>query len=625
MPGEFIPELHDIGKLLSEQAKEGSKGIKGHTLENIDFTKLGILKPTSPSWWTQYHHSIREDIKINDWNEIPPNYRWDVFLLCIADRLASSISRATPPLTRELSGQMVKLWNRGFTVSSGERGIDLNTALTLIDSVTNSETFLNNYRNLLMATPEDKAKPRNITSLYTHLLLAGKIYRVLKRSFEVKGNFTIREASGGPRTTGEKDVEPGQWQGKLVKCFIKFPHSFVRLKDINYLKHRKELVEKFVNEHRDNVLFYSSDFICLFLPPKDDVTGMFSHFVNNGFYIECVEIVADLGILSSNLDTKTLRARAENDQCRLAVLNNRQTRVRRRVLMANYPDEIAPPICDICQLRPATERIRENIKEWICDKCNDVRSGGESLHYPDDWEGQKVVWLKFGLNTKKLEQWLVGEFERYVSDLNDPNLVGEFRPLACAIDFVNDYNRLITEFWAALATENINPIRPIEGYDEIGVCRYSGDAVRILIKSYLDVYSRIFPDCTGDDDAPISLSLSVANIKFPVREHWRYFEDPKGFLNIRHHNVFEDTYTKDEAEWLLAGFTSEQDDYSHYIHRLTGLYSTLNSDALILVETIKNRDQHPQVYNLYSKVQTTPRKMLNFFQLLKRVDETPET
>ena len=56
---EFIPELHDIGKLISYELKETLKneGLKiDHTFEDFDFTSFGLIKPSSPSWWGQYHH-----------------------------------------------------------------------------------------------------------------------------------------------------------------------------------------------------------------------------------------------------------------------------------------------------------------------------------------------------------------------------------------------------------------------------------------------------------------------------------------------------------------------------------------------------------------------------------------
>jgi len=108
----FIAELHDIGKLVDKNNLK-SYSLSGHTFEDFDFSKHNITKPSSLSWWGQYHHrgfdknkkqwvqfnhkkrnhiSISE-IDINEWPEIPEDYRPDLFLLILADHLASSISR----------------------------------------------------------------------------------------------------------------------------------------------------------------------------------------------------------------------------------------------------------------------------------------------------------------------------------------------------------------------------------------------------------------------------------------------------------------------------------------------------------------------------------------------------
>lgn len=514
---------------------------------------------------------------------------------------------------------------------------DLKKMFNIIDTTYSPEEFLNAYNEKLLLTPEDKQIPRNITSLYSHVELVGKIYRVLKKHVKIdrsngevslKHNNvsikTIFEAEGGNRTTGEQNVDKGKWQARFIKCYIKFPHSFVRLQDINLLVKQAEFIRSFVAAHQDYVMFYMPNFLSLFLPIEIDLREIFKELLTNCFFIEYVETIADLGILSSNLDKKILKARQENEQQRLSILNNRNTKVYKRILTPHDAGEdIQPHICDICQLQPAMERIKENIREWICDKCFSTREEGESFRYPDDWEDQKIVWLKFNLDQDKLENWLNIAFASYIDSLNSishkQTLKDEFRSLACQSDFVKDYMKMITIFWERC--KNLNIMKPISDYEEIGVCRYSGKLLNEIIEKFLAVHTDYFPNCEGDAHSPISLSLSIAHIKYPVREHWRYFENPRGFLNIRNHNVFEDSYTKKEIEWLNKKKSEAGKESAHFLYKLSSLYDRLDSEINIIVEILNNKDKHPAICNLYSKIEISPKKMLNFFRIIEERDE----
>ncbi len=316
---------------------------------------------------------------------------------------------------------------------------DLKNLFNEIRDCQSGEEFLNKYKEWLLLTPEDKSIPKNITSLYTHVELVGKIYRILERNTKLISNpdGTIEVEYNGEKVKTIKEAEgdnfifiidenkvcfgfkKGKWQARLVKCWIKFPHSFVRLHDINLLKKRVELVNCIASYYKDEVIFATSDFITLFLTPNQDLKEILNPFLDWGFYIEVEETLADLGILNSILDRKTLKARELNEQPRLNILNNRGTKVYRKYILPEIPSEIQPPICDICQRRRGVERIKETVREWVCEKCQKIRDMGEPFkEYGEDWdkEGCKVGWFKFSLNQRKLEDWLQKAFEEYIGE-----------------------------------------------------------------------------------------------------------------------------------------------------------------------------------------------------------------
>ena len=195
--------------------------ISVHTFINFDFEKYNKKKPESDSWYTQYHH--KKKAEDNDWgtvddinvlSDIPKELRFSLFLLIIADHLATPSSRSTlekagfTPEDKDIKIQkkilsdlgisrldnargLIKLWNKKFYQNEEEEEnqwaaykdeSDLKIMFDEIQKIDSGEDFLNKYKSYLFLTPEDKSFPRNITSLFTHLDLTGKIFRILQKS-----------------------------------------------------------------------------------------------------------------------------------------------------------------------------------------------------------------------------------------------------------------------------------------------------------------------------------------------------------------------------------------------------------------------------------------------------------
>lgn len=740
MTKKFIPEIHDFGKLVDDQVKEivkkeTGKSWSSHVFIDFNFKSFGISQPISSSWWGQYHHKIKNDADINNWNlkdtlgNIPSEKdKYNLFLLILADHLASSVSRTTREDEGEAASQegVLKLWNKKFYQNENSKGKswaafktkdDLQILFNEIENCQSGEEFLSKYRENLLLTPEDKSAPRNVTSLYMHCELVGKICRVLRKNTKL-----VKESDGsisiecfGERVKKIKEAEgdnfiyfkdrngkehygnnKGRWQTRLVKCWVKFPHSFVRLHDINLLRKREELINEIATYYKDEVMFATSDFITLFLPFNKDLKEIFKPLLDWGFYIEVKETIADLGILNSILDLKTIKARKNNDMKRLIVLQNRNTRVHRKYLMPEMPSEIQPLICDICQQRRGEERVRETIREWICDKCWDIRNMGEPFReYATTWEeeGVKVCWFKFYLDQKKLEDWLkkalgryveniiskleresmekedikkdierqkgesesrreelinkvktiedkkeigseIGKINRKLGDLSSKirnlqkkinkykdkigtfkNYKDEFNPLSLQVDFNKDYKEMLKEFWKKFdGVEDIK--KPIGEYDELGVSKYFPELTKMIIENFLNLFEQYFPDCASDESSPKSLSMGIASIKYPIREHWRFFEENnRNFLNIRYHKVFDEKYTKDELKIIVDKAINVKTS-SSFLHNLLQLEKRIQSEIYTTIEIFNYRKEYPEIYELFSKG-IKPSKFLNLYRLLR--------
>jgi len=189
-----------------------------------------------------------------------------------------------------------------------------------------------------------------------------------------------------------------------------------------------------------------------------------------------------------------------------------------------------------------------------------------------------------------------------------------FRPLAPQIDFNKDYEEMLKEFWKKF--EDRDDIkRPISDYNELGVFKYSPELTKEVIRAYLEVFNKYFPDVKGDKNCPISLSLSIANIKYPIREHWRFFEkEEKSFLNVRKHNAFIERYTKYEVCRILEVINNIKS--KSFLYKLVQLDNSLNSEMYLAVEVFNNQKKYPEVYKLFSE-KIKPSKILNLYRVLE--------
>ncbi|MBU1873191.1 hypothetical protein KJ688_05615, partial [bacterium] len=248
----FIPELHDIGKLIDKKVRN-LIGIKDHPLIDSIFDQHGNKELFFPSWWTQYHHKKKDKNKpndwgtendIKDWKDIPKEFRQDLFILILSDHLAASSSRSTlekfgftpddkqpdnPEQQKSILKELgidnqdeirgiVKLWNKKFYQDEESRGNswakydkaeDIQSIFNEIQRCQSGKEFLEINKKYLKLTPEDKTLPRNITSLYTHLELVGNIYRVLKRCTHFEKNdedyFLRLNNQRGVKSIGEAE------------------------------------------------------------------------------------------------------------------------------------------------------------------------------------------------------------------------------------------------------------------------------------------------------------------------------------------------------------------------------------------------------------------------------------
>lgn len=522
----FIAELHDIGKLIDKEAlKRDGIAISGHTFQNFDFSQLDVPKPSSPSWYAQFSENVSSLSKTG----VPRDYLPDIVLTRIADEVASSVSRtwlgSKEFEQRKGRSEFVqegvhRLWRPNFYEKEEKSGkkwaaftksTELEEMFRFIDECKSHDVFFERFRENLLLTPEDKSAPFNIVSLFTHLELTGKVYRVLKRHshlIEKNGRLyleylnkpigNVNEAAG--ERISKHKRQKGKWIYRLIFCNVSFPQSFSRLQDLNVLKMRADLVEALSNDwsKRDYILIFADDFICLFIPAENEIRieELLEPLLEAGFMIDYKEMEAELILLTSSMERRYQQFHSSSVQA------DGNLRLFRKRLAPFSASEIQLPICDMCQMRQGRERRKGKVREYLCDTCYEIREMGEPAKEYAEWEG-KAAWMKITLDQDQLVNAIHRLFGEYVdnsevltevSEEDKYELKESFRPLAVQMDFVKDYKTLLQAFRERIYEKDNeenslftkeNFVYPIEGYDEFAIFKVdAGKAVTEVLNKF---------------------------------------------------------------------------------------------------------------------------------------------
>jgi hypothetical protein len=657
----FISELHDIGKLVDVQViKEAGIKFKGsQTFQNFDFSQLNIAKPSSPSWFSQYSN---EKISLTS-TKIPQHYLTDVLLTKLADEISSTISRTRRGSKdfeqRKEKGEFTAnglhvLWNPSFYEDEEKSGYhwaafrtpeELKRMFKFIDECTNPTEFFEKFKENLSLTAEDKAVPFNVIDLFTHLELTGKIYRVLRNhsksviennkvflEYTRKRISTKQEASGGRL---DEPMQRGKWIFRLLFCHVNFPQTLSRLQDLNIFKLRTEQIKAFSenDKTRDYVLFFTDDYMCLFIPKTDELSicELLQPFTDKGLIIDYTEMEAELSLLTSSYEKAYSEFHALPQ-------TNRYLKIFEKQLNAQLQPEIGPNICDSCQIREGKERIKEQVRECLCDTCYEIRDMGKPAGEYAKWEG-KAAWLKITLDQDRLRKMLLELFEEYVDNsplmnnvisADKTELKNSFRPLAVQMDFVKDYKTLLNDFKEKIytikdETENPNPtftretfLYPIDGYNEFGIFKATtGKSLLAVINTFTDCIEQIFPKCLTSNNFPIRLAISIAPVKYPYQEHWHFLSEPKGTIDIQSPSE-RLTLNTQQYRGLNEKIGKANVALSHFLHRLIGIKTTTKSGKMVMLEVYErnNRNKFSALLELLEDG-LTPEQILAFYNLVQ--------
>jgi hypothetical protein len=341
---ELVPELHDVLKLIKLRFSRDPHDI--HEWDSRDYEAFEHLLAINTETWKgvrQHHLGFTE-------YPIEP----DTFYLCVADSLASHVSRLGE--AGQIEHKLNKLWKpleeeRDVRLKRDE---DIIALFKLLQTDPSWEEFLQRCENLLKSRPEDFHHGKNITSLYTHSRLTGQFYRILRNNPHV---FPLSPKEIEGKTKDEvsnlyRKKWNSEWKLTLARCKLHLLQRPFRAKDLNIFGALEDLTEEISTRYQDNLIFRTSDELLLVLPDEAQLSDIAMMAHQKGFWVEVIRARRALNELKPPNPETMLGKKHEN--------------------LYNLPQEISPPICEICQSAKATKRWPEDdilSRRGLCPNC----------------------------------------------------------------------------------------------------------------------------------------------------------------------------------------------------------------------------------------------------------------
>jgi len=537
---KLVPEIHDIGKLIDKKST-----LIEHNFENYPGNLKGLPKIEENIIWktiNEHHCQIPREKRDKVLKKYPKNK--ESVILCIADNLASTVSRHLE-IKGNPSFNVYKLWKPQINTNNLKEVIKIHSTgkkwiKKIVDFVNGNpkdeKEYFMQFGNYLTKRSEDAFPGANITSLYTHSILTGKFYRILKSlSLQIDANL---QEIGKEQVCNIVNKElPRKIKLVLIKVKLDFPQYLHRTKDLNAIKIKEEIFRDF--QKYPETFFMTSDEIIIFSKDESVLDRLEEKLEKYGLILSTTRIKSRLNKkeFESNF-IKLLKGKGKEEIFYPKSMDE----------ISEIPSKIG--ICEICQMYPAKQYEsllnderqlitddKSGIIENLCEKCINIRKRGESLKELANWVDTNVIWIKINLNFSKLLKTLKELYIDYLKSLNmeNPEKRVEIRPSVVS-EFQLDYKHFLNQF-----REKIHKIFDNENEKNVENVLEDLYCIKIdklediekILKLYNLLVDDFFPKFKKTTESPIKLVISESNVKFPFFEHWKSLDNPKNDIDIK--------------------------------------------------------------------------------------------
>lgn len=606
-----IAVFHDIGKIvnwaaLGFQARDNTGQFSER--EPHDFEKC-----KGNEWGVDFSSPIWEAIYRKDKDVLESNYPGSVTWLItrVADQLAAGLGRG--PGEEQFQG--TSLYGR-YSLWKGQAGEDLRLSrieelrelIQLMNSNPLWDEAVRRYGALLSARAETARPGLNVTSLYAHSVATAKLASVLDSAL----------LALVPPTTSFNTAFETIKNVKLVVALIEvgFVQQPFRTRDLFVIKERRRKIAELVRAHHMNVLASFGESLLLIFPSASELDRACGVIAEEGFNLTVQKEEWSIDYLKNWGVDK--------------VLDRERTR-----FGPDPPDQILPPICEVCEMaagtlrwpadyllsrgdlqgetisllrsRPLREikyvdipesdqpKLGEWIEEWseeyLCGQCFSLRRNAQPLSKLKEWREGVVAWvhihLSFGDLNLSLEK-LQAEYARQA--LGGPLPAGSTLPVRIPIlvDFTADFDAFL-EAWRNEVVSHFGAER-VEQVDGNILCVKLLERREALL--LLMIHSRLmgefFPKLVDTGSKAIRIAVSTSSPKHPFFAHWRFLERPASAVCVQLVEAGQASIPLNRLRQTLK--IVEEGNRGAY-HRLRKIVETSRKLAELVMSDVDDRDR----------------------------------
>ena len=553
---ELVPELHDVGKLVDNEALAEATGLpfahhyfSDRKYQPLNLSSANLPLPSGPTWAAICYHGGRVLGPKTQFSAPPQDVAAhagtalaDVYLTILSDHLAASTSR---PVAEEEAREAKKeagawppdisrrhcLW-RDQPQHSVARGpllstpAELHELLTFVADRPDAPAFYERYGRSLNEIPEEKGFPGGVTTLKTHCDLVGRFYRVLRSVAEPSARGLTYDDDEQQTYGGMEE----HWRFRLARCRLRIPAVPARLRDLGVFQRLEAAMGQLEldPDRRDHLLLSTFQDLWLFLPLEAvrSMENVLKPLLDAGFQVEAEAREAPL----TNLTAWGNWVRGASEKL--------------QYLQPAPAAEISPPLCDVCQLAQGKfwQKRPDDVAEYLCATCCETREKySQRFQRLEEWDTDYAAWLRVFLDFDALEEHLRQLFRKYVATRGreivdaaaQEQLIENLRTTALTVDYVNDFLAMQEDLDGKL--RSVFPADDVEALTakrkELFVVRLDSrrDVFRLLELCHV-IASRHFPRSLSEP--PFRFAISLGPVRFPFGEHWRLLQEAHDEVTI---------------------------------------------------------------------------------------------